>query len=74
MEPGAVRTDGVLKVMQDPSFEELQDKFYPKSKIKVEKAMNHERIVEKDIGEVVWNAIQTVDRVYEQQVFVGNME
>ena len=74
VEPGAVRTEGVLNVMQNPSFEELHDKFYPKSKIDVDKAMNRDRMVAKDIGEVVWNAIRTVDRVYEQEVYVGNME
>ena len=63
-----------MKVMQDPSFEGLHDKFYPKSKIDVEKAMNRDRMVAKDIGEVVWNAIRTVERVYEQEVYVGIME
>ena len=60
--------------MQDPSFEELHDKFYPKSKLNVDKAMNRDRMVAKDIGEVVWNAIKTVDRVYQQEVYVGNLE
>ena len=45
VEPGAVRTEGVVKVMQDPTFEELHDKFYPKSKLDVDKAMNRDRLL-----------------------------
>ena len=74
VEPGAVRTEGVLKLMEDPTFEVLHDKFYPKSKDTVDKAMTRDKMVAKDIGEVVWDAIKTADRVYQQDVYVGNKE
>jgi len=74
VEPGAVRTEGVMKVMEDPRFKELHDKFYPRSLLDVEKAINQERMVAKDIGEVVWDTIKSGDRIYEKEVHVGNME
>ena len=74
VEPGAVRTEGVLKLMEDPTFEVLHEKFYPKSKDTVDKAMTRDKMVAKDIGEVVWDAIKTVDRAYVQEVYVGNKE
>merc|ERR1712215_183339 len=70
VEPGAVWTEGVERIMEDKKFREIHEKFYPKEMVEVEKKMIRERMVPRDIGEVVWDAIRTVDRVYEQDVYV----
>ena len=74
VEPGAVRTEGFLKIIEDPAFQTLHGKLYPKSVVIDNKVINRERMVPKDIGEVVWDAIKAVDRVYEQEIYVGNNE
>lgn len=74
VEPGAVRTEGVMKVMQNPTFEAVHEKFYPRSTEKIDKDFVHHKMIPRDIGEVVWDAIRTVDRVYEQDIYVGNRE
>ena len=75
VEPGAVTTEGIMKVMEEKKFQELHERFYPSSAVEIkEKVMNRERMVPKDIGEVVWDAIKAIDRVYEKEVYVSNKE
>ena len=74
IEPGAVRTEGVLKVMENPTFEATHEKFYPRSMEKIDAEMMHHKMMPRDIGEVVWDAVRTGDRAYEQDIYVGNKE
>jgi len=70
VEPGAVWTEGVQRIMEGNKFREVHEKFYPKEMVEVEQKLMRERMLPRDIGEVVWDAIRTVDRVYEQDVYV----
>jgi len=74
VEPGAVRTEGVLKVMENPTFDAIHEKFYPKSVVGVDVKMNRDKMVAKDVGDVVWDAVRAGDRVYQQDIHVGNMD
>ena len=74
VEPGAVGTEKILNLMEDPSFQALHEKFYPRAMVDLDRFRNRERLRPKDIGEVVWNAIKAADRIYEQDIYIGNKE
>jgi len=74
VEPGAVGTEKILNLMEDPSFQALHEKFYPRAIVDLDRFRNRERLRPKDIGEVVWNAIKAADRIYEQEIYIGNKE